>query len=191
MTSLQHYIEIRKKLKAYEYVMWLMSWDAETEAPKKSIEYRSKQLEVMAGEIYAIQSDDAYMQAIETLFEELESLDVDMQTEIKKELRELRFIKKVPKDEYIAYQVLMSKSVHVWAEAKHKNDFALFVPTLKEVVTYQRKLVQYLEEAHLKGYDLLLDMYEEGFTQKEYDFFFDTLILSKKSQKIQNHSIQH
>ena len=69
----------------------------------------------------------------------------------------------------------MSKSVHVWAEAKHKNDFALFVPTLKEVVTYQRKLVQYLEEAHLKGYDLLLDMYEEGFTQKEYDFFFDTL----------------
>ena len=35
MTSLQHYIEIRKKLKAYEYVMWLMSLDAETEAPKK------------------------------------------------------------------------------------------------------------------------------------------------------------
>jgi len=175
MTSLQHYLETRKKLKAYEYVMWLMSWDAETEAPKKSIEYRSKQLEVMAGEIYAIQSNETYVNAIETLFKELDTLEHDLQIEIKKEHRELRFIKKIPKDEYIAYQVLMSKSVHVWAEAKHKNEFSLFVPTLKEVLLYQRNLVKYLEEEHLKGYDLLLDMYEEGFTQKEYDFFFDTL----------------
>jgi carboxypeptidase Taq len=175
MTPLNHYLETRKKLKAYEYVMWLMSWDAETEAPKKSIEYRSKQLEVMAGEIYAIQSDETYVSAIETLFKDVDSLEHDLQIEIKKEFKELRFIKKVPKDEYIAYQVLMSKSVHVWAEAKHNNDFKLFVPTLKEVVLYQRNLVKYLEEEHLKGYDLLLDMYEEGFTQKEYDFFFDTL----------------
>jgi len=95
MTPLQHYLETRKKLKAYEYVMWLMSWDAETEAPKKSIEYSSKQLEVMAGEIYAIQSNDIYVNAIETLFNELDSLEHDLQIEIKKEHRELRFIKKM------------------------------------------------------------------------------------------------
>ena len=175
MTQLKHYLETRKKLKAYEYVMWLMSWDAETEAPKKALEYRSKQLEVMAGEVYSIQSDKQYVQAIESLHEQLDTLDKDLQTEIKKEFRELRFIKKVPKEAYIAYQVLISKSVPLWAEAKHKNDFKLFAPTLKEIVDYQRNLVKYLEEEHLKGYDLLLDMYEEGFTHKEYDFFFDTL----------------
>jgi carboxypeptidase Taq len=175
MTQLKHYLETRKKLKAYEYVMWLMSWDAETEAPKKALEYRSKQLEVMAGEVYAIQSDKQYVQAIESLHEQLDTLDKDLQTEIKKEFRELRFIKKVPKEAYIAYQVLLSKSVPLWAEAKHKNDFKLFAPTLKEIIDYQRNLVKYLEEEKLKGYDLLLDMYEEGFTHKEYDFFFDTL----------------
>ena len=175
MTPLQQYLETRKKLKAYEYVMWLMSWDAETEAPKKSIEYRSKQLEVMADEIYAIQSQEAYVSAIETLHANLETLEEDLKVEIKKELRELRFINKVPKEEYIAFQVLMSKSVHVWAEAKNTNNFALFEDTLKDIVEYQRKLVNYLEEENLKGYDILLDMYEEGFTQKEYDHFFETL----------------
>ncbi len=42
----------------------------------------------------------------------------------------------------------------------------MFAPTLKEIVLYQRNLVKYLEEDHLKGYDLLLDMYEEGLHTK-------------------------
>lgn len=172
---LNTYLETRKKLKAYEYYTWLASWDAETEAPKGSIEYRSKQQEVMANEVYAIESNPAYMEAIEYLFANQEALDHDLAVEIRKQHKGLRMIKKVPKDEYIAYQVLMGKSVHVWAEAKNKDDFATYAPTLKQIVSYQRKLIQYLEEDHLKGYDILLDMYEEGMGQKEYDAFFDTL----------------
>jgi len=174
-TYLETYLETRKRLKSYDYFTWLASWDAETEAPKGSIEYRSKQLEVMANEMYAIQSNPSYVEAIEKLYETADTLDSDLGIEIKKKYKELRMIKKVPKEEYIAYQVLMSKSVHVWADAKNNNDFKMYAPTLKEIVLYQRNLVKYLETDALKGYDILLDMYEEGFGQKEYDAFFNVL----------------
>jgi carboxypeptidase Taq len=172
---LKVYLETRKRLKAYSYLMWLMSWDAETEAPKGSIEYRAKQTEVMSNEIYAIEADPKYMEAIEYLYAHLNELDQDLATEMKHQKKSLRWIQKVPKEDYIQYQVLMSKSSHIWAEARANNDFKAFAPTLKEIVAYNRKFIQYLEDDALKGYDVLLDMYEEGFTQKEYDHFFNTL----------------
>lgn len=38
-----------------------------------------------------------------------------------------------------------------------------------------KKYIQYLETDTLKGYDVLLNDYEKGFTKKEYDEFFDLL----------------
>lgn len=173
--ALDLYLETRKRLKAYEYVMWLLSWDAETEAPKGSISYRSKQVEVMTHEIYAIESHKDYMQSIESLYELRDQLEAPLKIEITKKFKDLRMIKHVPKDEYIAYQVLLSKSVHTWAEAKHRNDFKLYEPTLQSIVNYQKNIVKYLETDTLKGYDILLDMYEEGFNQVSYDHFFEIL----------------
>jgi carboxypeptidase Taq len=78
-------------------------------------------------------------------------------------------------NEYIDYQVLASQGSHIWAEAKEKDKFELFRPTLEKIVEFNRKLVKYLETDELKGYDILLDFYEEGFGVKEYDLFFNTL----------------
>ena len=36
-------------------------------------------------------------------------------------------------------------------------------------------MVKYLETDTLKGYDVLLDMYEPGMKTTDYDQFFDTL----------------
>lgn len=170
------YKDIRKKLKAYEYVVWLMSWDQETEAPNASIDYRSKQFQVIAEEAYKLESDPGYVEAIEKLYENLDQLDdEDFKVEIKKANKALRMVKKVPKDELIAYMVLTQAGSHVWAEAKEKNDFAMFQPTLEKIVQFNKKLVKYLETPKMKGYDILLDIFEEGFGVKEYDFFFDEL----------------
>lgn len=175
-TFIQTYQEYRKKIKAYRYFAWLMSWDQETEAPDASIEYRTKQYQVMAEEMYKIESSTDYMDAIDHLYASLDQLqDHDLKTEIKRVYKQLRIIKLVPKDELIAHQVLVSQAPHIWAKAKNDNHFEMFRPTLEKIVEFNRKLVKYLETPELKGYDILLDDYEEGFTQKEYDLFFDTL----------------
>ena len=170
------YKETRKKLKAYGYMMWLMSWDRETEAPKASLAYSAKQFSVIQEELYAIESNPEYMDAIEKLYENIDQLeDHDFKVEIKNAYKDLRMIKKVPKDEYLAYGLLTQEGPHIWAEAKEKNDFEMYRPTLEKIVAFNQKLVKYLETDELKGYDVLLDMYEEGFGVKEYDVFFNTV----------------
>ena len=170
------YNETRKKLKAFEYVIWLMGWDQETEAPDASVNYRSKQFQVMAEEAYALESDPKFMNAIEKLYENLNQLnDPDFKVEIKNAYKGLRIVKKVPKNEWIDYQVLTQSGSHIWAQAKEKNDFDMFAPTLEKIVEFNRKLVKYLETLELKGYDVLLDMFEEGMGVKEYDTFFNKL----------------
>ncbi|MCF7932648.1 MAG: carboxypeptidase M32 [Acholeplasmataceae bacterium] len=173
--AIQTYLDMRKRLKAYEYFDWLAGWDRETEAPKGSQAYYSKMVEVMALERYALESQADYMNAIETLFEHLDTLDPDLRVEIKNANKALRMIKCVPKDELIAYQVLVSGASNVWAQAKDNDDFAAFEKTLEQVVAFNRKLVKYLETDTLKGYDVLLDLYEEGMGVKDYDAFFDHL----------------
>ncbi|PKK94144.1 MAG: carboxypeptidase M32 [Tenericutes bacterium HGW-Tenericutes-6] len=170
------YKETRKKIKAYSYFGWLMSWDQETEAPELSVGYRTKQYQVFAEELYKIQSDPAYVEAIEYLYEHINEIeDADFKVEIKNGYKDLRWVKKVPKEELLEYRVLTSQASHIWAKAKQADDFDMFAPTLEKIVAFNRKLVKYLETDTLKGYDILLDMYEEGFGTKEYDLFFNTL----------------
>ena len=170
------YEAYRKKIIAYRYFGWLMSWDQETEAPEKSIEYRTKQFQVMAEEMYQIESSPEYIEAIDYLYEHLSELqDADLKVEIKRVYKDLRLIKLVPKDELIAHQVLTSQASHIWAKAKNENNFELYAPTLEKIVDFKKKQVKYLETDELKGYDILLDEFEEGFTSKEYDQFFNTL----------------
>ncbi|MBE0701487.1 MAG: hypothetical protein IH571_07350, partial [Acholeplasmataceae bacterium] len=157
---LKTYQAMRRRLKAYQYVQWLIGWDQETEAPKGSVGYRTKQIQVLTEEFYQLVSDPAYMESIEKLYERLDTLeDHDLKVEIKHQFKELRIIKKVPKEEYIAYQVLISSASQIWASAKNKDDFELFAPTLEKIVEFNRKFVKYLETAEMKGYDILLDMY--------------------------------
>ncbi|MFP4186772.1 MAG: carboxypeptidase M32 [Acholeplasmataceae bacterium] len=172
---LKIYREKRRILKAYEYFNWIVNWDQETEAPDRSLPYRTKQVETMTEEQYRHMADPDYVEAIERLYERRDELDVDLSAEIRKEYKDLRIIKRVPKDEYIAYRVLTSSAPKVWAEAKEKDDFSLFEPTLERIVTFNRKLVKYLETDELKGYDILLDFYEEGFSTELYDTFFEHL----------------
>ena len=69
----------------------------------------------------------------------------------------------------------MAQSTAIWAEAKEKDDFSIFAPILDEIVQYNRKFVKYLQTEELKGYSVLLDIYEEGATVQKYDEFFDTI----------------
>ncbi|QWB96461.1 carboxypeptidase M32 [Mycoplasmatota bacterium] len=170
------YKDTRKKILSYEYFLWLYEWDYATEAPKESNQYSENQFEILYEEAYKLESDEKYIEAIEKLYENIDQLeDEDFKVEIKRVHKGLRMIKKVPKDEYLAYGLLLQQAMPVWVEAKTKNDFSIYAPTLKKIIDANRKLVKYLETDDLKGYDVLLDMYEDGFGIKEYDEFFSVI----------------
>lgn len=164
-----------RRIKAYQYAMWVLGWDQETETPKGAFEYRSAQIEILTNDVYEIETNSEYLSSIEVLYQNKAQLEPLLAKEINQAYRNLRIIKAVPKAEYIDFQVLLTQSPQIWNEAKQTNNFEMFAPTLEKIVKYNQNLTKYLKTNQLSGYDVLLDQYEEGFTTKIYDNFFDQL----------------
>ena len=80
---LEQYFNYRKKLKAYQYALYVIGWDSETEAPVGCFEYRGDQIGVLVEEIYKIETSEVYMDVIAWLFEHQAELDPDLCHEIK------------------------------------------------------------------------------------------------------------
>jgi carboxypeptidase Taq len=69
-----------------------------------------------------------------------------------------------------------SRAMHVWREAREKNDFGMFAPWLERTVALNRRLAEALgwPDGGVP-YDALLDAYEPGMTTAELTRTFDAL----------------
>lgn len=172
---IEKYKVFRTKLKAYNYVQFVVGWDSETVAPVGCFNERANQMGVISEESYKLSTSPEYMGIVEELFGMKEKLPAVLRQEIIEVFKDINKLKKIPMDEYIEFVILLNKSHQVWVEAKTKNNWDLFEPVLDKIITFERKYIKYLETDKLKGYNVLLDDYEPGFTMKEYDAFFDTL----------------
>lgn len=172
---LNQYEQLNLKRNAFGYANYIIGWDSETEAPAGCFDNRSKMVGVLAGESFHLSTCDETKKLINSLYERIDELNDDMKIIIKKEKRSVDQMSKIPAEEYVEYSILMSQSSQIWANAKINNDFNAFAPTLEKIVEFQKKIMKYLETDTLKGYDVLLDQYEEGATSALYDEFFEIL----------------
>lgn len=173
--TIEQYKKIRNQIKAYEYVMGLVSWDSATEAPEGCFEKRGEYSGILSEELYKIQTGEEFKGLIQELYDHQAELDPLLAHEIREIKRSNDKQSKIPMEEYVAYCALMASSEQVWAKAKKDNDFKQFAPLLKKIVEFQKKYMEWQKSDELQGYDILLDEYERGFTTKEYDEFFDLL----------------
>lgn len=169
------YIDYRSKMQALGYASYIISWDSETEAPVGCLEERSKQVGVLSEMSYKLERSDEYIEAVKTLFNNIDSLNEVLKVEIKKVHKDLMNSLKVPMELLVEYSILISKAQSIWADAKVNNDYKKFEKTLAEIIQFNKQYVKYLETDDLKGYNVLLDMYEEGMTKEKYDKFFSLL----------------
>lgn len=169
------YKDYRNKMQALGYASYIISWDSETEAPVGCFEERSKQIGILSEMSYSLERSEEYIEAVKYLYTNIDQLDELLKIEIKKVHKDLMNNLKVPMEELVEYSVLLSKSQNVWAYAKVNNDYSKFEPLLEQIIAFNKRYVKYLETETLKGYDVLLDMYEEGMTKEKYDAFFNLL----------------
>ena len=74
--------------------------------------------------------------------------------------------KKIP-DEFVrTLSETTSKAQQIWALAREKNDFNLFLPWLSKIVELKRREAEYVGYQD-SPYDALIDAYEPGMTAKE------------------------
>ncbi len=173
--ALEFYLEHRKKIVAQNYVNFVISWDMQTDAAENSVVADSEQMGVLSQYDYELATNPQFEQAVATLYQHRDELDDVLAHEIEVMYKNISDTKKIPMEEYAAFSELTSKAYPIYVRAKRENNFELFRPYLEKIVEFCKKQTVWLATDTVKGYDVLLDMYEPRYTQAKYDKFFNTL----------------
>ena len=168
LMSLQH------RMAAYEHAMGLIFYDGCTTAPKGTADNRAATMSILSEEIYRQSTSKETSELLEFLDSEKESLSSDEKRMVHLLIKDIREMKLIPMDEYIAYQELMVKAEDVWANAKEASDFEMFRPYLEDLFAYQKKFAKYIHP-EMDPYDHCLNEYEEGLNMEACDRFFGRL----------------
>lgn len=174
-TALKIYQETSEKIRGLNLAMFLNGWDTTTEAPRGSMAHRAGQVATISGMIYGLSTDPACLEAIETLYQCRQELDPVLSHEIEVTRKQILKIRNIPAEEYVEFNRLMAEVYPVYVEAKQTNNFGLYKPLLLRVIDFKKKYVVWEKTPERKGYDILLDEFEPGYGQKEFDLFFKTL----------------
>ncbi len=144
-------------------ILNLLEWDQEVNMPKKAGDARAESFAHLAGIIHnkiLALNDGKHLAQLKKLFDSGKisgSNGIIVNETWRTYDREI----KLPAGFVRELATTISKAQGVWAEARAKNDFAIFLPHLEKIVKLKK------QEAELVGYatspyDALLDAYEPG-----------------------------
>ena len=165
---------LQEKIAAYGHAMGVISYDGSTTAPKGTASNRGRSLGVLSEEMYKLQTGDETVKLLEFLDANKEGLTREEKRMVFLMLKEIRYLQKLPMDEYIAYEKLLVEADDVWHRAKDASDFALFEPYLQQIFDTMRRFALY-QDPEKDPYDYWLNEFEEGLNKEKCDAFFGTL----------------
>ena len=173
---------VREILKRYTQIWALghsgavLGWDTETHMPQSGARPRGialGQIAVMAQKA-TIELDGLVRKA-----EKAKDLDETEKGVVRVLRRSLDYYTKVPPELVEELQRVTTEATVVWRNARKKSDFKLFRPHLEKIVDIQIKVADKLGyEKH--PYNALMDLFEEGFTVRDADAVYSTLIPESK-----------
>ena len=154
----------------------VLHWDMEVYMPQKGADLRAKTIAELSGLIHNKFISPQFGKLIKEAKREMEkgTLSEGDSRIVNEVWREYSREKKLPLDFVKELSELESKSQTVWAQAREKSDFKMFLPYLKKMVELKRK------EAQLVGYknspyDALLDVFEPDAKSEEVSLVFEEL----------------
>jgi len=172
--KLDELYEIIKIEKAYHYAISIIHWDMETEMPKNGVENASNVIEFLMSEMLEKTINEkvhSLLVYLETNEDKLNFIDKATVKEMKKNYDKMS---KVPRDIISKYESTKINAQQKWLEAKEKADFKIFLPSLKEIISFNKKIIEYRGfEEH--PYNTLLNDYEINMNVEKLDIYFSYL----------------
>ena len=173
--------EALEKLKTYEqtsfalgHAMGLLYYDGVTVAPKGAAAVLGDTSAELSRIDYQLTTAPETVEMLETLMAAREELDAVTRRKVEEYWRSYDRTRRIPEEEFVAYQRLSIKADDVWQTAKETNDFALFEPYLQEMFDTLKRFALYWEPDKAP-YETMLDNYERGLTIAACDEFFAAL----------------
>lgn len=138
----------------------ILSWDQEVNMPKKGGPARAKQLATLT-EIY---------------HQKLINLKIPENPALKRELTRLKNrAKKIPTSLVKELSETTSLAQQSWQKAKLEKRFELFSPSLEKILKIKIRIAKLLKKENQTFYDVMLDEFEPGLTEKEVSEIFDNI----------------
>jgi len=155
----------------------LLGWDQETYMPPAAAEFRAEQLAQLSSLVHERMTSPRIGELLARC--EADGVLAD-DGAAAANLRELRRdydrATRVPPDLVHEMAEVSSRAMHVWREAREKNDFATFAPWLEKLLALvNRKAEAYGWPEGGEPYDALLDEFEPGMTTARVTRTFDAL----------------
>ncbi|MCY9547933.1 carboxypeptidase M32, partial [Lysinibacillus xylanilyticus] len=173
--TVQQFTDYVKKMQHYEEALSVIYWDMRTGAPKKGLAQRSEVVGTLSASLFDMQTSEELGQLLTDLEGQKADLDYVTLRVVEEVRKEYDQNKKIPADEYKEFVILQSKAETAWEEAKETNNFALFLPYLEEIISWQKKFIQYWGIKNGSPYNTLLDLYEPEMTTDVLDQVFGEL----------------
>lgn len=170
----QDLMTLQAKLSAYGHAMGLLSFDGSTTAPKGTAANRAQTLSILSEEHYKLSTGEETVALLEFLDANDQELTDKERRMVYLMLKDIRQMRKIPMEEYVAYQKLLVESDDVWHTAKEQDNFELFRPVLEEIVATNLRFASYIAPEK-DPYDYWLGEYEDGLNREICDAFFSTL----------------
>ncbi|MBO7697430.1 MAG: carboxypeptidase M32 [Erysipelotrichaceae bacterium] len=170
--SLKVYKDTNKKLSAYSTLVATAYFDKDTVAPKKGNKARNEALALMSGEIYSIQTDKEYLDAVTDL--KNQDLGFENNREIYLRCKSLQEVLKFSKEETMAYTQKLMNAQDSWIKAREEKDYKYFEKALLELIEITKTRLNRRNDK-VDAYDLLLDDFQEGMNREKYDVFFNKI----------------
>lgn len=159
---------------AYGHAMGLMNFDGMTVAPRDTYIARGKTMSVLSGEIYKLSTGKESMELLDYLTEHKDELSAAECRVLDLRAKDMRELRSIPIDEFVAYTALINEASTVWEEARDKSDYAMFEPYLDKIIDSNRRIAERVDPDK-DAYDYCLNKFESGLTQARCDEFFGGL----------------
>jgi len=171
--TIKEILERYKTIDAIQRLSALASWDLNTYMPIKAAEDRG----VILGKVDVLTKklilNKEFIRLINKAEKEKNLNDYEKAV-IRILKKRIRILSKLP-DKFIEeFNNITNKAQVVWKKAKENNDFKEFSPYLKKIFELAKKQAEYLGYKE-HPYDSLIDLYEENWTSKDFENFFNNI----------------
>ena len=139
----------------------LLGWDEQTEMPPAAADYRGEQMAHLAGIIHRRRTDSQLGDWLEQLAESPLCADPHsvQGTIVRESKRQFERHRKLPEALVMELTRTAVQGQHDWQQARAKNDFSIFMPSLTKLVGLKQQEADAIGYSDCR-YDALLDEYE-------------------------------
>lgn len=173
MSNYEQYQELNQRAADFRNAAAILEWDQETFMPSKGFDMRGRQLATLAAEAHKLLTSADYAALLERLKTD-KSLDDVQSVNVRLSVEDFEKSSKLSEAFVAALSNATSTALQAWMEARRKNDYQIFAPELKKMISLKK------QQSSLYGYDKhpydpLLDDYEKGATVAQLEPIFEKL----------------